>query len=214
MNISTSGVPKAGLPEGFVYIDDLIGDCIIDAKYYGTDNFLGNTVDGYERPLVVMSRGVAEACVRAAGILREQGYVLKIFDAYRPQRAVEHFQRWAGDLADQRRKPIHYPSIEKNEAFTLGYISKRSRHTTGAAVDLTLVDTRTWQELDVGAVFDFMSPRSHVDTTEITPEQEKNRRILRDAMLASGFASYPYEWWHFNLIDEPYPDRYFDFPIR
>jgi D-alanyl-D-alanine dipeptidase len=214
MNISTSGIPKAGLPEGFAYLDECIEDCIIDAKYYGTDNFMGCPADGYEQPLVVVSRPVAEACVKAAELLRKRGYLMKVFDGYRPQRAVEHFIRWAEDPADTRRKPLYYPFIDKKDVFKLGYIAKQSKHTSGAAIDVTLVDMRTFQELDVGAGFDFMAPRSHVDTTDISPAQEQNRRILRDAMLASGFDLYPYEWWHFNLKDEPYPGQFFDFPVR
>ena len=185
MNQSTACVPKAHeLPEGFVYIDELIEDCIIDAKYAGTDNFMGRPADGYEQPLVVMSKEVAEGCVKAAEILRKQGYVMKFFDAYRPQRAVDDFCRWGEDLADVRRKPIQYPNLEKARMF------------------------------DEGCGFDYMDPRSWPDCDEITPEQKKNRHILRDAMLAVGFEPYECEWWHFSVNPEPYPDTYFDFPIR
>ena len=110
MNISTFGIPKAGLPDGFVYIDELIEDCIIDAKYAGTDNFMGRPAAGYEQPLVVMSRQLADCCVKAAGILREQGYLVKFYDAYRPQSAVDDFCRWGEALDDIRRKPVHYPN--------------------------------------------------------------------------------------------------------
>jgi D-alanyl-D-alanine dipeptidase len=214
MNISTSGVPKDGLPAGFLYIDDAIEDCIVDAKYWGTDNFAGYRIDGYERPLVVVSEEAARCAVKAADILRKRGYLLKFFDGYRPQRAVEHFRRWAADLSDIRRKPIHYPFLDKSRVFELGYVAEKSAHTRGAAVDLTIVDAGTHLEVDVGAIFDFMDPRSHVVTGAISPIQEQNRRILREAMEASGFVSYPYEWWHYNLAREPYPDTYFDFPIR
>ena len=214
MNVSTAGVSKDGLPEGFVYIDDLIEDCIVDAKYWGTDNFMGCPVDGYERPLVVMCREVADRCVKAAALLREQGYRMKIYDAYRPQRAVDHFVRWAADIADIRRKPIHYPSIDKKDFFALQYVAKKSGHTRASAVDLTLVDAKTHQELDMGSIFDFLDPRSHIVTDGLTVQQESNRALLRDAMVQSGFKVYAYEWWHFSLEKEPYPDTYFDFPIR
>ena len=215
MNQSTVRVPKAReLPEGFVYIDEWVEDCIIDAKYAGTDNFMGRPAVGYEQPLVVASREVAEGCAKAAGILRKQGYILKIFDAFRPQRAVDDFCRWGEDVEDQRRKPIQYPNIEKAKMFDDGYIARKSTHTRGCAVDLTLVDMKTHQELDMGSIFDYMDPRSWPDSDEVTDQQRRNRHILRDAMLESGFEPYANEWWHFSVSPEPYPDTYFDFPIR
>ena len=215
MNQSTVCIPKAHeLPEGFVYIDELIEDCIIDAKYAGTDNFMGRPADGYEQPLVVMTKEAAEGCVKAADILRKQGYLMKFYDAYRPQRAVDDFCRWGEDDADQRRKPVHYPNVEKKTMFEFGYIATKSGHTRGRAVDLTLVDSKTHQELDMGSIFDYMDERSWPSNTDITPLQQKNRAILRDAMLASGFKPIMSEWWHFNVDPEPYPDTYFDFPIR
>jgi D-alanyl-D-alanine dipeptidase len=213
-NLSTIGVPKKGLPEGFVYIDELIGDCIIDAKYFGTDNFIGRQIDGYEQPLVVMSSEVAEKCVKAAKILREEGYLMKFFDSYRPQRAVDNFVRWAADPLDQRRKPINYPEIDKKDVFKLGYIAKKSMHTRGLAVDMTIVDMKTHQEIEVGACFDYMGSRSHVITDEITPLQEANRQIMRKAMLAAGFETYPEEWWHFNVpLKEHQKEVFYDFPV-
>lgn len=214
MNISTACIPKARqLPEGFVYIDELIEDCIIDAKYAGTENFMGRPADGYEQPLVVMTKEVAERCVKAAEILRKQGYVLKFFDAYRPQRAVDDFCRWGEDMDDIRRKPVQYPNVDKKDMFN-GYIARRSGHTRGKAVDLTIVDTKTHQELDMGSGFDYMDPRSWPDSDEVTPEQRKNRYLLRDVMLSVGFTPYECEWWHFSVNPEPYPDTYFDFPIK
>jgi D-alanyl-D-alanine dipeptidase len=214
MNLSTAGVAKDGLPEGFVYIDELIGDCIVDAKYWGTDNFIGRRIEGYERPLAVMSREAAECCARVADILRGKGYILKIYDACRPQRAVDDFVRWAADLDDIRRKPVHFPRVDKQDFFALGYVAEKSGHTRGSAVDLTLVDARTHQELDMGSIFDFMDPRSHIVAEGLTDRQEANRAILRDAMTVRGFEPYEYEWWHFSLKNEPWPDTYFDFPIR
>ncbi|MCD8117753.1 MAG: M15 family metallopeptidase [Oscillospiraceae bacterium] len=215
MNISTACIPKAReLPEGFVYLDEWIEDCIIDAKYAGTDNFMGRPAAGYDRPLVVASRQVAEGCVKAANLLRPQGYILKVYDAFRPQRAVDDFCRWGEDEADQRRKPIHYPNIEKLKIFDEGYIARKSTHTRGTAVDLTLVDASTHLELDMGSIFDFMDVRSWPDYPGLTPTQRKNRDTLRDAMLSSGFEPLENEFWHYTITPEPYPDTYFDFPIR
>lgn len=214
MNLSTKGIPKKGLPGGFVYIDELIPDCIVDAKYAGTDNFMGRPADGYNQPLVVMTTQAAEGCVKAADILRRQGYVMKFYDAFRPQRAVDDFIRWGADVEDQRRKPVHYPNVEKAAMFDLGYIARKSGHSRGSSVDLTIVDMKTHQELDMGSIFDFMDVRSHPGAAGLTPQQEKNRQILADAMCACGFVPYECEWWHFNLATEPYPDTYFDFPIE
>lgn len=214
MNISTKEIPKKGLPEGFLYIDDIIEDCIVDAKYAGTDNFLGRPVDGYNAPLVVVTKEAAERLVRAATALRQKGYVMKFFDAYRPQRAVDDFMRWGADTGDCRRKPVHYPNEEKRDMFAKGYIAEKSGHTRGCAVDLTLVDVHTHQELDMGSIFDFMDVRSHHGAKGLTPLQEGNRAILRDAMLKNGFRLYEEEWWHYIVDPEPYPDTYFDFPIE
>jgi len=214
MNLSTKGVPKKGLPAGFVYVDEFIDDCIVDAKYAGTENFLGRPAAGYHAPLVVVTREVADRLVTAAAALRGQGYVLKIFDAFRPQRAVDDFVRWAEDPEDCRRRMVHYPNEEKRDLFPKGYIAKRSGHTRGCSVDLTLVDRNTWQELDMGSIFDFMDLRSHHGALGLSPLQEANRLILMDAMCANGFRLYQEEWWHYIAFPEPYPDTYFDFPIQ
>ena len=202
MNQSTACVPKAHeLPEGFVYIDELIEDCIIDAKYAGTDNFMGRPADGYEQPLVVMSKEVAEGCVKAAEILRKQGYVMKFFDAYRPQRAVDDFCRWGEDLADVRRKPIQYPNLEKARMFDEGYIARKSGHTRAKAVDLTIVDAKTHQELDMGCGFDEPSLRQYASYAGGTSRERYLRSLLREEMELQGFKGSEMEWWHFEFGD-------------
>lgn len=214
MNTSTAKILKAGLPEGFVYIDELIEDCIIDAKYAGTDNFMGRPAAGYEQPLVVMSKELAACCIKAADALRAQGYLLKFFDAYRPQSAVDDFCRWGEDMDDIRRKSIQYPNLNKQDMFSQGYIAARSGHTRAKAVDLTLVDMRTHQELDMGSIFDYMDPRSNHGAAGLTPAQEQNRLILKQAMMDAGLKPYSGEWWHYNLDPEPYPNTFFNFPIK
>jgi D-alanyl-D-alanine dipeptidase len=215
MNRTTQGVEKAReLPDGFVYLDEWIEDSIIDAKYAGCDNFMGRPAVGYEKPLVVASRQVAEGCVAAADILRERGYLLKFFDSYRPQRAVNDFCRWGEDVSDQRRKSIHYPNIDKAAVFIDGYVAHRSTHTRGCAVDLTLVERESGREVDMGTIFDFMDPASWPDSAAVTQRQHQNRYLLREVMLSCGFAPMVNEWWHFSVDPEPYPDTYFDFPIR
>lgn len=213
MNQTTKGIPKKGLPEGFLYVDEVVADCIVDAKYAGTDNFMGRPAVGYEAPLVVVPKEVADCLVKVAAIFREKGYLLKIYDACRPQRAVDDFVRWGEDVADDRRKPVHFPNVEKAQVFEQGYIATRSGHSRACAVDLTLVDAKTMQELDMGSIFDFMDERSHHGAAGLTPLQEQNRKLLCDVMCANGFKMLKGEWWHYSVTPEPYPDTYFDFPI-
>ena len=204
MNQSTKGIPKKGLPEGFLYVDEVIQDCIVDAKYAGTDNFMGRPAAGYEAPLVVVTKEAAQRLEKAAAVFRDKGYLMKFYDSYRPQRAVDDFMR---------RKPVHYPNVEKGMVIELGYIARHSGHTRGCAVDLTLVDASTMQELDMGSIFDFMDERSHHGAPGLSPLQEANRRLLCEVMCANGFRRYESEWWHYAVTPEPYPDTYFDFPI-
>jgi D-alanyl-D-alanine dipeptidase len=201
------------LPEGFVYVTDVVETAQLEIRYYGDNNFVGAPVDGYEAPVAILTEEAAAALKVAADILDEQGYYIKVFDAYRPQRAVDHFVRWAADLEDQKMKGIFFPQVDKSRLFELGYIAEKSGHTRGSVVDLTLVYKDTGEEVDMGSGFDFFGEISHHGTDLITPEQAANRSILRDAMVAAGFAPYPEEWWHYSLVGEPYPDTYFDFPV-
>lgn len=203
-----------GLPEGFVYVHEVIETAQLDVRYYGENNFVGTRIDGYEKPVAILTEEAAAALKKAADSLEEQGYYIKIFDAYRPQRAVDHFIRWAKDLDDVKMKEQFYPEVDKPKLFELGYIAEKSGHSRGSTVDLTLVDIETNEELDMGSGFDFFGSISNHGTDLITPEQERNRNILRDAMVAAGFKIYPEEWWHYTLEDEPYPDTYFNFPVK
>lgn len=209
----TGSVGAYELPEGFVYVTDVIPTVRLDIRYYTGYNFVGTRITGYEAPVAILTREAAEALKTAAEILDEQGYYIKIFDAYRPLRAVEHFVLWGQDLEDQKMKDQFYPEVDKSQLFDLGYIALRSGHSRGSVVDLTLVYKDTLEEVDMGSPFDFFGPISHHGTDLITPEQEANRNILRDAMVAAGFEPYPEEWWHYRVKDEPYPNQYFDFPV-
>lgn len=202
------------LPDGFAYVTDVIPTAILEVRYFSEDNFVGAVVDGYHAPKAILTQEAAEALKKAADILYEQGYYIKIFDAYRPQRAVDHFIRWAKDLDDTKMKGKYYPDLDKSVLFELGYIAEKSGHSRGSTVDLTLVDIATGEELDMGSGFDFFGEISNHGTDLITEEQERNRNILRDAMVAAGFEVYPEEWWHYKLKYEPYPDTYFDFPVK
>ncbi|MBO4838389.1 MAG: M15 family metallopeptidase [Lachnospiraceae bacterium] len=200
-------------PSGFVLLADHVPGVMQEIRYYTSYNFIGDRIDGYEEPCAIITREAAWALSEVANELNVQGYRLKIFDAYRPVKAVKHFVLWGIEDLDLRMKPFFYPDLEKQELFAKGYIAKLSSHSRGSAVDLTLLDMKTGREADMGSPFDLFDPVSHPDYTGITQEQYDNRMVLRHAMLRHGFQPIDCEWWHFCLKDEPYPDTYFEFPV-
>jgi len=199
---------------GFVLIGEAIPDAILEIRYYTTYNFVGERIDGYEEPVALLTKEAASALQQVSDDMRAKGYRLVIYDAYRPQRAVDHFVRWAEDISADSMKPIFYPEVDKRDLFSKGFIAKRSGHSRGSTVDLTLLDERTGRLLDMGGPFDFFGELSHPDNAGVTPEQHANRMLLRDAMVERGFRPLSTEWWHFTLNSEPYPDTCFDFPVR
>ena len=200
---------------GFVLAADYVPHVIQEIRYHSTYNFIGERIDGYEAPCAVMTREAARALKSVSNELFVMGYQIKIFDAYRPARAVKHFVLWGIEDTDIRMKPYFYPDLEKQELFQKGYIAKQSSHSRGSAIDMTLFDMRTGKEADMGSPFDFFGPESHPDYRgpAVTEEQYENRMLLQHMMSRSGFLPYECEWWHFVLEDEPYPDTYFDFPV-
>ena len=204
-----------GETAGFVLLTDVIPDAILEIRYYSTFNFVGERIDGYFAPLAYLTEEAANALKKASDSLKKQGYRIKIYDAYRPQMAVDHFKRWSEDLRATEMKPYFYPDVDKSEMFTKGYIAERSGHSRGSTVDLTLVDMMTGMEVDMGSGFDFFGEISHSENTDgLTDIQINNRAILRKAMVGNGFMPLPEEWWHFTLENEPYPDTYFDFSVK
>ena len=202
------------LPEGFVLVGEAIPDALLDIRYYTTYNFVGARIDGYEAPVAVLTHEAAEALKLVSDDMKQQGFRLVIYDAYRPQRAVDHFARWAEDIADDRMKDVFYPDVDKADLFEKGFIARRSGHSRGSTVDLTLLDEATGALVDMGGPFDFFGELSHPGYTGVTAEQHANRMLLRDAMVKRGFRPLSTEWWHFTLMDEPHKDTYFDFPVR
>ncbi len=217
----------------FVNISDVVPDAILEIRYYGTYNFVGCRIDGYMQPTALVTRQAADSLRVVSDDLMAQGYRLKIYDAYRPQKAVDHFVRWAADLADTAMKSYFYPDLDKSVLFEQEYIMEKSGHTRGSTLDLTLFDMQTEKEVDMGGTFDWFGPESHPDFCgnpetgvytgdnstsptgrSITPEQFANRMILRQAMLRHGFKPLDSEWWHFTLKNEPFPNTYFTFPVR
>ena len=198
----------------FVLLTDVVPDVILEIRYYSTYNFVGDRIDGYEEPLAFLTKEAAAALKEVSDELMAKGYRLKIYDAYRPQKAVTHFMNWALDPDDARMKEYFYPELEKNVLFPQGYIAEHSGHSRGSTVDLTLFDMATEKEADMGGTFDYFGRLSHPDYKDITEEQYANRMILREAMMAHGFKPLVEEWWHFTLKDEPYPNTYFTFPVN
>jgi D-alanyl-D-alanine dipeptidase len=204
----------AQVPDTFVDVASVVDGLVADLRYFGEDNFVGARIDGYEQPRCLLARQAAAALAAVQRDLAPRGYGLKVFDCYRPTRAVAHFVRWARNLADTRRKAEFYPGIDKRDLFRLGYIASRSGHSRGATVDLTLVRREDGAEVDMGTRFDFFSPKSWPSDRSVSEDARKHRALLADAMRRGGFHPYDKEWWHFTLAREPFPQTYFDFPVR
>lgn len=186
----------------------------VDARYFGMHNFIGRRIDGYDAGKCLLTREAAAALAAVQRDLALLGLGLKAFDCYRPARAVAHFVRWARDLNDQARKAEFYPDVDKRTLFRDGYIAARSGHSRGSTVDLTLVQLSDGRELDMGTPFDFFGVQSWPSDRSVSVTAQANRKVLAVAMQRRGFRAYDKEWWHFTLRNEPYPDRYFDFPVR
>jgi D-alanyl-D-alanine dipeptidase len=238
-----SGIPQEGscsdqIPNEFIDIERAIPGIILDIRYFGSHNFMGEKVDGYLAPKCYLTRKSVEALVKVQNELSKSGLSLKIYDCYRPQRAVNHFVRWAKDLDNIKTKQEFYPTVDKRNLFKEGYIDARSGHSRGSTVDLTIVPQNAPAQeiyvpgqplmecyrpakerykdngIDMGTGFDCFHVLSHTDSSAISVEQKANRNLLKSLMSKYGFRNYKKEWWHYTLIDEPFPDTYFDFLIQ
>ncbi|WP_234974700.1 M15 family metallopeptidase [Tenacibaculum agarivorans] len=202
------------MPKDFSYVKDIAPSIKKELRYCSHNNFVGIPVDGYKEPVLITSTQTAKALKKVQDELLKKGLCLKIFDAYRPQRAVNHFVRWARVPNDTLTKKQYYPNLNKRNLFKLGYIASKSGHSRGSSIDLTIVDLKTNKELDMGSPYDFFGKISHVWYKDITKKQKENRMLLRNVMLKHGFKPYSNEWWHFTLRNEPFPKTYFNFPIQ
>jgi D-alanyl-D-alanine dipeptidase len=199
---------------GFVFVDEVLSGVRWDAKYATWDNFTGKPVDGYDVNRIVGSHALAEALLEATTRAAASGFGLLLWDGYRPQRAVNRFLEWSTQPEDGRTKPAFYPNIDRAEMFTNGYVAPKSGHSRGSAVDLTLYRLDTGELAAIGGRHDLMDERSHHGARGVSDIEAQNRRTLCSIMEHSGFQRYECEWWHYALRGEPYPDTYFDFPIR
>ncbi len=209
----THGVIAQQRPAGFVDAAAVVPGLLADMRYAGAHNFVGRPIDGYQAPHCLLTRPAAEALAQVAQDLAPRGLVIKVFDCYRPARAVANFVRWARDLGDTVGKREFYPEVDKRMLFRDGYISSRSGHSRGSTVDLTLARS-DGSELDMGTPFDFFSPRSWPAAANVSAEAKENRALIAAAMRRRGFRPNQKEWWHFTLSHEPFPGTYFDFPVQ
>ena len=205
----------SNVPGGFSKIESIEPPILIDLRYSGSDNFLGRTVKGYENPRnILLTNETIDALTKVQNTLSKTNLGLKLFDGYRPQKSVNNFVEWAKDLKDTVTKSKYYPKEKKDSLFFKGYISEKSGHSRGSTVDITLIFTDSinyGNELDMGSGWDFFGNKSWIDYDSITDSQKNNRNYLQNIMNQNGFKSFSKEWWHFTLIDEPYPNTYFDF---
>ena len=200
---------------GFVSITDLCPEVKAHMSYATTENFTGEIVAGYRAQKAFMAKGPAEALCKVIADAKKAGFGIKIFDCYRPAKAVAFFQEWAKKPeTNPEIKQIYYPDYTREQLFELGYIAKQSSHSKGSAVDLTLFDLVTGKDLDMGTAFDYFGELSHTDNQGVTTIQKKNRYLLKGLMEGRGFKNFSQEWWHYSFKPEPYPDTYFDFDVE
>jgi len=202
------------LNKDFVYLKDIMPNLRSDLRYYGSNNFIGEPIEGYINPKCILSKEAASALKKVQDELERLGFGLLVYDAYRPQMAVDHMIRWSQVPEDISMKVQFYPNIDKKDLFAKGYISAKSGHSRGSTVDLTIVSLKTKQILNMGSPYDLFDDISGLETNQITKNQKSLRSLLKRRMEKHGFQSYEKEWWHFTLKDEPYPDTYFNFPIE
>ncbi len=208
-------IPKQRkLPDGFAYVDEVIPSAQLEIRYYGDYNFVGTRIDGYNAPVAILSERAAKALKAVNTELERKGYVLHIYDAYRPQKAVDHFARWAKDVKDTKMKMDFYPKVDKTMVFKLGYVASKSGHSRGSTIDLTIAYKKTGEVVDMGSPYDFFGDISGHGTKLITAKQTSNRDVLKNAMVKHGFKPYDKEWWHYTLIKEPFPKKYFNFDVQ
>lgn len=205
---------KQNVPNTFVDLSSYIPQLVIDLRYFGQHNFIGRPIKGYDREKLYASKEAAFALLQAQNELIKEGLGFKVFDAYRPQRAVDHFQTWAKDVADTLTKAEFYPDVDKRDLFKLGYIAAKSGHSRGSTIDLTIINLKSKEELDMGSNFDFFGEISHHNYPNISTQQKANRKKLKNIMEKHGFKAIDEEWWHYTLKNEPFKGKYFDFPIQ
>ncbi|MBL7480562.1 M15 family metallopeptidase [Legionella bononiensis] len=224
------------LPKGFVYLHEVAPDILQDMRYATSNNFIGNPIPGYLRGVCIVTRQTAEQLKKVEQAVKTKGYTLKVYDCYRPQQAVNYFYKWSQNSKDERQKPEYYPREIKKDLFKRDYIALTSGHTRGSTVDLTLVQldtanrtipthpiTRCYDKspdylndnsIDMGTRFDCLDVTANSNYTNLSKSQKANRSLLKQLMISNGFKPYYSEWWHYTLRNEPFPHKYFNFPVQ
>lgn len=199
----------------FVSLGEICPQIKLQMNYSTSANFTGSIVHGYKAPVAYLSRVTAMALCEVQKDVQKRGLTLKIFDSYRPVKAVSFFQEWA-KLPENNPaiKALHYPRYTREELFKLGFIATKSSHSRGSAVDLTLYDSKTGMDIDMGSEFDYFDDIAHTDSKLVTKSQSKNRMLLKELMEAQGFKNFSQEWWHYSLKPEMFPEDYFDFDVE
>jgi D-alanyl-D-alanine dipeptidase len=210
----SNGLSGADPREHFVSLADVIDGIHLDIRYYGENNFIGKRIDGYKAPKALITKEAAQALAKVQEELKAYGLGILVYDAYRPQRAVDHFVSWAKDQTDTLMKASYYPNVAKANLFKEDYIAARSGHSRGSTLDMTLVDLESGALLDMGSNYDFFGKASWPNHPDISKEQRAHRMLLQQLMTKHDFVPYPKEWWHFTLKDEPFPETYFDFVVE
>ncbi|WAC03307.1 M15 family metallopeptidase [Lacinutrix neustonica] len=200
--------------EGFVYVKDVIPTIQTELRYCGTNNFVGTPIDGYVNSVAILTLEAAAALKKAQTKLAKQNLSILIYDAYRPQAAVNHFVRWAKVERDTLMKGVFYPDVQKKNLFKEGYIASKSRHSSGSTLDITIANLETGIPLDMGSPYDFFGSASWIKNSNLNTTQRVNRQLLQKVMADHGFRNYAQEWWHFTLRGEPYRNQYFDFFVE
>ncbi|MBA3814898.1 MAG: M15 family metallopeptidase [Alphaproteobacteria bacterium] len=224
------------LHPGFVYLDEIDSTIRQSLRYFSNDNFTGRPMVGYNSSRIILTKETANALAKAQALFKKDGYSIVVYDAYRPQTTVDSLGEWSKDPNDQKMKAWFYPRVDKEKVFELGYVAEKSGHSRGSTVDLSLILLETplrkinplprqLQDgyeilllddgtMDMGSSFDLFDKASHYKNNLISEVHQKHRTYLKEIMESCGFAPYAEEWWHFTLKDEPFPDTYFDFPIK
>ena len=239
-NVTTIPLSDEARAKGFVYLHEVDPTILVSLRYQTDENFVGKTVDGYKKPVVIMTHQAARALHEVQKEVEKDGYCLVVYDAYRPQKAVNNFMRWSEDAADQGKKSHYYPRVDKEKVFDLGYVAKKSGHSRGSTVDLTIIKlgtsvheilerSRTLLDgftitvlddgtVDMGSSFDLFDVASHYENSVVDQQYKPLRTYLKNVMEKHGFKNYSEEWWHFTLKNEPFPasldSSYFDFDVE
>lgn len=197
----------------FISLKDAVSETLVELAYAGNNNFVGHRLPGYEKELALFPKLLLPHFEKASSLAIARGFKLKVFDAYRPQKTVDFFIEWSKQEEDREDLRLqYYPKFSRNELFNEGYLAAFSSHSRGTAIDLTLVEAESLNELDMGGHFDLFDEISHTHSQLISNAQKLAREELGAIMSEAGFRNFSKEWWHFSIRPTPW-DQYLNFDI-